>query len=67
VNRSSQALLSEFRVLSFDCYGTFIDWDSGILEALKPLMERLDPQPDPCQVLGDFGRIETQLEAECLR
>ena len=32
--------LSDFRVLSFDCYGTLIDWESGIWDALAPLRTR---------------------------
>jgi 2-haloacid dehalogenase len=35
VNRDA-ALLSEFDALSFDCYGTLIDWESGISAALAP-------------------------------
>lgn len=27
--------LESFEVLTFDCYGTLIDWESGILKALK--------------------------------
>lgn len=30
--------LSEYRVLSFDCYGTLIDWETGIWDALQPLL-----------------------------
>jgi 2-haloacid dehalogenase len=30
-------LLTQFKVLSFDCYGTLIDWETGMVEALKPL------------------------------
>jgi len=30
-------LLTQFKVLSFDCYGTLIDWETGIFEARKPL------------------------------
>jgi 2-haloacid dehalogenase len=33
--------LSDFAVLSFDCYGTLIDWESGIQNALAPLRGRL--------------------------
>jgi 2-haloalkanoic acid dehalogenase type II len=33
--------LSDFTVLSFDCYGTLIDWESGIYDALEPLRARL--------------------------
>ncbi len=32
--------LTEFKALTFDCYGTLIDWESGIIEALKPLTEK---------------------------
>ena len=32
--------LSRFKVLSFDCYGTLIDWESGMIEALAPLTRR---------------------------
>ncbi len=30
--------LSDFRVLTFDCYGTLIDWESGIWDAYQPLL-----------------------------
>src|SRR5215207_4237777 len=29
--------LSDFKVLTFDCYGTLIDWENGMLNALAPL------------------------------
>ena len=29
--------LTDFKVLTFDCYGTLIDWESGMIEALRPL------------------------------
>lgn len=32
------AKLSDFSVLTFDCYGTLIDWESGIWDALQPLI-----------------------------
>jgi 2-haloacid dehalogenase len=41
--------LKDFDVLSFDCYGTLIDWESGIYSALKPLLSRVganSSQPD---------------------
>ena len=28
-------LLTDFDALTFDCYGTLIDWESGMVEALK--------------------------------
>ena len=29
--------LSQFKILTFDVYGTLIDWESGMVNALKPL------------------------------
>jgi 2-haloalkanoic acid dehalogenase type II len=29
--------LSDFSVLTFDCYGTLIDWETGMVSALQPL------------------------------
>jgi len=30
--------LSDYKVLTFDCYGTLIDWEAGIWDALQPLL-----------------------------
>ena len=30
--------LTDFKILSFDCYGTLIDWETGIWDALQPLL-----------------------------
>lgn len=32
------ARLTDYEVLTFDCYGTLIDWESGIWDALQPLI-----------------------------
>ena len=34
--------LSDFKALTFDCYGTLIDWETGMVAALKPLTDRAD-------------------------
>ena len=31
---------AQFEWLSFDCYGTLIDWEAGILGYLQTLLER---------------------------
>ncbi|MFQ5624233.1 MAG: haloacid dehalogenase type II [Paracoccaceae bacterium] len=33
--------LTDFKALTFDVYGTLIDWESGMIAGLKPLTERL--------------------------
>lgn len=34
--------LSDYKVLTFDVYGTLIDWESGIIAALKPLTDQVN-------------------------
>jgi len=34
--------LSDYKALTFDVYGTLIDWESGMVEGLKPLTDRID-------------------------
>lgn len=31
--------LTDYCVLTFDCYGTIVDWESGVIGALQPLLE----------------------------
>ena len=33
-------VLTDYSALTFDCYGTLIDWESGIWDALQPLLHR---------------------------
>ncbi|MBD0864689.1 MAG: haloacid dehalogenase type II [Rhodobacteraceae bacterium] len=33
--------LSSYKVLTFDVYGTLIDWESGMLAGLRPLLDRV--------------------------
>ena len=54
--------LSQFTALSFDCYGTLIDWEAGLGRALEQLRERSGKTTD--ELLEVFGRIEHQLEGE---
>jgi FMN phosphatase YigB (HAD superfamily) len=32
--------LTDFKVLTFDCYGTLIDWETVIVNALRPLVTK---------------------------
>ncbi|KGY15867.1 haloacid dehalogenase, type II [Paracoccidioides brasiliensis Pb03] len=46
---TSNRPLASFQLLSFDIYGTLIDWESGIIESLKPLSDRL-PDSHPSEL-----------------
>ncbi|HVH73740.1 MAG TPA: haloacid dehalogenase type II [Stellaceae bacterium] len=56
--------LRDFKVLSFDCYGTLIDWESGIAAALAPLAARSRPARSREEMLESFARHESAQEAE---
>ncbi len=51
--------LCDFRVLTFDTFGTLIDWETGIWEALAPLRSRLSQPPERDAALEAFARTET--------
>jgi len=51
--------LTDYRVLTFDCYGTLIDWESGMVEALKPLTGMVEPEPTREQILEAHARHES--------
>jgi 2-haloalkanoic acid dehalogenase type II len=56
-------MLSDFKVLTFDCYGTLIDWESGILTALRPLARRAGVTFDDEAILAQFAAHESRQEA----
>jgi 2-haloacid dehalogenase len=52
-----------FDVLSFDCYGTLIDWERGILDALRPVFAAHEADAGDEELLEAYGRHETEVEA----
>jgi 2-haloacid dehalogenase len=51
------------RMITFDCYGTLIDWESGMLVALRPVLSRVGQSVSDLQILQLYGEIEADLEA----
>jgi len=56
--------VSDYGVLTFDCYGTLIDWESGIWDALQPLIQR-SGRDDIIRSVGleAFAEIESAQQA----
>jgi 2-haloacid dehalogenase len=52
-----------YAAVTFDCYGTLIDWESGILSALRPLLHAHASSPTDAEILELYGRFEVQAEA----
>jgi 2-haloacid dehalogenase len=54
--------LTDFKVLTFDCYGTLIDWETGIWHALAPLVAKAGGGRIRDAALEDFARHEVAQE-----
>ncbi len=52
-----------FDALTFDCYGTLIDWEAGISTALTAALSPLGIGPDTEELLQRFAGHEAALEA----
>jgi len=50
--------------LTFDCYGTLIDWEGGVADALGPF---LDGAPDRRTLAARYIQIEAEVEHEAYR
>ncbi|ESY81541.1 haloacid dehalogenase type II [Mesorhizobium australicum] len=51
--------LTDFKALTFDCYGTLIDWESGMIDALKPLTGRVGSGLSRDEILQAHARHES--------
>jgi 2-haloacid dehalogenase len=56
--------LGAFSALTFDCYGTLIDWETGILAALRPWAAAHRVEIGDEELLAAFGRAESHREAD---
>ena len=51
-----------FEILTFDCYGTLIDWESGIFSALRPILAAHDKTVPDSNLLEIYSELEAQAE-----
>jgi 2-haloacid dehalogenase len=54
---------TDYHALTFDCYGTLIDWEAGILNALRPVLPAHGIERDDEALLEAYARHEAALEA----
>src|SRR3546814_15410377 len=57
-------LLGDFKALSFDCYGTLIDWESGMIAALSGLTSRAGTSLTRDEILQAHARHESRQQAQ---
>jgi 2-haloacid dehalogenase len=55
--------LTRFKVLTFDCYGTMIDWETGIFSALRPILAAHGKKISDSVLLELYSELEASAEA----
>lgn len=55
--------LDQFDGLSFDCYGTLVDWETGLLSAFQPILMNHRVSTDERALLELFGKAEAEIES----
>lgn len=53
---------TRFEVLTFDCYGTLINWEAGILSALRRILSAHGKKIDDATLLEFYGDFEHRSE-----
>lgn len=53
---------SQFQVMTFDCYGTLIDWETGIFSALRPLLAAHGITISDFELLNLYSELESEAE-----
>ena len=51
--------LTDFKALTFDCYGTLIDWESGMIKGLEPLLSKVERKLSRNEILQAHARHES--------
>jgi 2-haloacid dehalogenase len=54
---------SSFRVLTFDCYGTLINWEAGILRCMRPLLRAHGCMASDDEILALYAKLEHEQES----
>jgi len=54
---------SRFSIITFDCYGTLIDWETGILGAIRPILSAHHAHLTDADILRTYGEIEAEEES----
>src|ERR1035441_6123656 len=58
---------AQFTTISFDCYGTLIDWEAGILPLLRNLLASHNQSQPHANILQLYGEFEAQAKLDRTR
>lgn len=51
------------KAISFDCYGTLIDWETGIWDAVAPFLSRSGLAVSQAELFARYAELESKLES----
>jgi 2-haloacid dehalogenase len=54
---------TQFKFLTFDCYGTLIDWETGILGALRSILKSHSKTLSDADILNHYAKVESAIES----
>src|SRR5262245_5866189 len=63
IDRRRTAMPANYDVITFDCYGTLIDWNRGIGEALAAAAHDSGVALDQAQALGAYHAVEPAVQS----
>lgn len=62
VEKTQSLDFSRFKAITFDCYGTLIDWESGLLAAIRPILRVHGVNLPDAEILKLYGELEPKLQ-----
>jgi 2-haloacid dehalogenase len=54
---------TRFQAITFDCYGTLIDWETGILTAIRQILSRHKAESSDVEILRLYSEFEAEAES----
>lgn len=58
---------NRIKAITFDCYGTLIDWESGLLKALRPILAAHGASLSDAEILVLYSALEPQAQTPYTR
>ena len=53
---------AQFKFVTFDCYGTLIDWETGILDAFRSILKSHNKDLNDAEILNLYAELESVIE-----
>lgn len=61
---SPHELTCDVQALTFDCYGTLIDWETGIINAFRPILDAHNVALTDEEILATFSELESPIQQD---